>query len=349
MANIKYLIRNDTDVSLIFPLREKESTDNSETLKRFYSIKEEFNIVGTKHNLPFGKVNVLNRVLFLYSHLVWSYFITNKLDKEKPSDEFFFTRSDWVFFFLSRKNRKVVFECHQFTRIRKFLINKSLKKEKSKIIFLNDNLKDDYEKKYRLKNNYIILHNGVDLENYSIESKLKSNEIVFIGKLKRFGESRNVNFLLKALAALAPQYTLKIVGATDLESKNLEKESKHLGVENRVKILKRVSYSDVAKHLSSASIGVLINSNKNTHSISYTSPIKYFEYLAAGLKIIAVDFPSHRSLPFSDNISFFEEGNTKSLIDAIKKTEHTSKLTKDIFSDISLETRTKKIIDFIST
>lgn len=349
MANIKYFIRNGTQVSLVFPLREKTSTANSEKLKEFYSIKEDFKIIGTKHNLPFGKVNVLKRILFLYSHLVWSFLIVNKLDKEKPSTEFFFTRSDWVFFFLSRKNRKVVFECHQFTKIRKFLINKSLTNKYSKIIFLNNKLKDDYEKKYKLKNNFTILHNGVDLEYYSTDSKVKSNEIVFIGKLKRFGESRNVDLLLKALVALDPKYTLKIVGATDLEFKSLEKESKNLGVQNRVTILKRVNYSDVAKHLSSSSIGVLINSNKNTHSISYTSPIKYFEYLAAGLKIIAVDFPSHRNLPFSANISFFEEGNAKSVVDAIKKTELASELTTDVFSYISLETRTKKIIDFISS
>jgi glycosyltransferase involved in cell wall biosynthesis len=347
MANIKYMIRHGAEVSLVFPLREKTSTDNSEELKKFYSIKEDFNIVGTKHNLPFGKINVLNRILFLYSHFLWSYLIVNKLVKEKSSTEFFFTRSDWVFFFLSRKNRKVVFECHQFTKLRKLLINKSLTKDQSKIIFLNNNLKDDYEKKYILNNNYTILHNGVDLEYYSFDSKPKNNEIVFIGKLKRFGQSRNVDFLLKALTVLDPKYTLKIVGATDSEFQDLEKESKNLGIENRVKIFRRVNYSDVAKHLSSSSIGVLINSSENMHSLSYTSPIKYFEYLAAGLKIIAVDFPSHRSLPFSDNISFFEENNTKSVIDAIKKSEHTSKLTKDIFSDISLETRTKKIIDFI--
>ena len=39
MANIKYFIRNGTEVSLVFPLREKTSTANSEKLKQFYSIK----------------------------------------------------------------------------------------------------------------------------------------------------------------------------------------------------------------------------------------------------------------------------------------------------------------------
>ncbi len=348
IANIKYLIKEGMNISLYFPLRDKTSSADSIKLKEFYSIKENFTVVGSKHNLPFGKINIFNRVLFLYSHLVWSYSITNKLTKEIPSSESFLTRSDWVFFFLSRKNRKVTFECHQYNRIRKFLISKSLKKETSKIIFLNKNLKEDYEKKYKLKNNYTILHNGVDLEYYPSAEKEKNYEIVFIGKLKRFDQSRNIDFLLKGLTLLDERYTLKIVGANESEIVELNEKSKNLGLEGRVKILKRVGYSDVAKQLSSSSIGILINSNMNKHSTLYTSPLKYFEYLAARLKVIAVDFPSHRDLPFSDKITFFQDGNIESLAAAINEVDYLDYLDPDIFPYISLETRAKKIIDFLS-
>jgi glycosyltransferase involved in cell wall biosynthesis len=348
MANIKYLIKEGTNVSLYFPLRDKTSTADSRKLKDFYSIKEDFKIIGIKHNLPFGKINIFNRVLFLYSHLVWAYSITKKLNKEIPRSEYFLTRSDLVFFLLSRKNRKVTFECHQYTRIRKFLISKSLKNDTSKIIFLNRNLKEDYEKKYKLKNNYTILHNGVDLEYYPLVNKEKSYEIVFIGKLKRFGESRNIDFLLKGLTYLDPKYTLKIVGANESEMMDLKEQTKNLGLESRVTILGRVGYSDVARQLSSSSIGILINSSINKHSTSYTSPLKYFEYLAARLKVTAVDFPSHRDLPFSDNITFFQDGNIESLVAAINKIDYYDNLDKDIFPYISLETRAKKIIDFLT-
>ena len=50
-------------------------------------------------------------------------------------------------------------------------------------------------------------------------------------------------------------------------------------------------------------IGILINTDLNIHSTRYTSPLKYFEYLAAGLKILAVDYEAHRK-PFAENISF---------------------------------------------
>ena len=74
--------------------------------------------------------------------------------------------------------------------------------------------------------------------------------------------------------------------------------------------LKRKSAIDL---ISECSIGLLINSDENQHSTKYTSPLKYFEYLYAGLNIVAVDFPSHRALPFSENILFFHENNEEGL------------------------------------
>ena len=38
----------------------------------------------------------------------------------------------------------------------------------------------------------------------------------------------------------------------------------------------------------------------------YTSPLKYFEYFYAKLKIVAANFPSHNDLPFSENIVFLK-------------------------------------------
>ena len=48
-----------------------------------------------------------------------------------------FTLSDWVFYFLSRKNVRVVYECHDLTNIRKKLVSESLTSNNSKIICIN--------------------------------------------------------------------------------------------------------------------------------------------------------------------------------------------------------------------
>jgi len=348
MANIKYLIRNQINVSLYFPLREETSSENLDELKKFYSIEEEFKAYGVQHNLPFGKFKMFNRTLFIISHLIWSYRTVKAVTSEKPKSELFFTRSDWVFYFLSKQNRKVVYECHQFTKIRKMIINSALKNDTSKIIFLNTHLKKDYEEKYPLRDNFIVLHNGVDLEYFSEIPDKKGFEIVFIGKLKRFNSSRNIDFLLKGLALLDNKYTLKIVGATKSEVEELKTLAVSLGVESRLKVLETVSYKDVANQISSSSIGVLINSRLNTHSTKYTSPLKYYEYLAAGLKILAVDYPSHRDLPHSDKIEYYEEDNLESFTSAIRRLGRKNTFQLSEISSISLDTRSKKIIDFLN-
>ena len=60
-----------------------------------------------------------------------------------------------------------------------------------------------------------------------------------------------------------------------------------------------------------------------------------------------MDFPSHRALPYSEDITFFEENNLNSLIDGFNKL-----LDKDIVlkesKEFSLDTRAKNIINFIN-
>ena len=54
ISNIKYLIRNGVEVSLYFPLREKQSSANIKILQNFYQFTEAFQTLGTKHAYPHG-------------------------------------------------------------------------------------------------------------------------------------------------------------------------------------------------------------------------------------------------------------------------------------------------------
>ena len=108
-----------------------------------------------------------------------------------------------------------------------------------------------------------------------------------------------------------------------------------------------MSRKDTIKNLQKAEIGIMVNSSDNKHSLLYTSPLKYFEYLASDIKIIATDFPSHKELPYSENILFFKENKLNSFIDCLNKVsaKPPTKLDKSI---ISLDYRAKKIIEFIN-
>ena len=89
-----------------------------------------------------------------------------------------------------------------------------------------------------------------------------------------------------------------------------------------------------------------INSSSNEHSTKYTSPLKYFEYIHGGLKVLAVDFESHRVLPFSDYIKFFKENDEESFVDQLISIDNKFLVEKDLYT-ISLENRIVKILNFL--
>jgi len=347
ISNIKYFVKNNLNVTLIFPLREPGSTDDLSLIQNKYSINENFQVVGTDHNLPFGKFNFFNKLFFLISHYLWSKRTVNNLLKNNKDPDFFITRSDWIFYFLSKNKKNVVFECHQYSKLRKRLLAKSLKEEGSKIIFLNDNLKSDYENQEIIKDKSIVLHNGVDFDLFSKKLKKNKNEIVFIGQLTRFNESRNIDFIIESIIKYSSNFKFKIIGASNEEIVKIKKSLSSLKNTQNIEVLGRLEREATIEEIKKAEIGLLINSDGNDHSTKYTSPLKYFEYLAADLKVLAVDFDSHRKLPFSEDIVFFKDKDYKSFklaLDKISNYEH-----KNISSheEISLDSRVKKIIDFI--
>jgi hypothetical protein len=92
----------------------------------------------------------------------------------------------------------------------------------------------------------------------------------------------------------------------------------------------------------SSSYGLLINSD-DKHSRLFTSPLKYFEYLAANLKVIAIDFPSHNLLPEQNNIYYFENENLDSLKGSIYRASENKFVDVEI-EKYSLNNRVKQII-----
>ncbi len=350
--NLKYFSKKKYSVKVLFPLRSENSTDNIEVLKKYYDFKENISFLGVPHNLPFGKYKFAEKYLFIISHYLWSKKICKNYNFENDDRVQFFTRSDWIFYFLSKKRLKVIFECHQLSKIRKWVLKKSIKSNNSKVIFLNEALlldsginKDKYEK------NITIIPNGVDVEFFSKNKKKNMNQIIFTGNLKRFNENRNLNFVINTFLnkKMPEQYSFKVIGGPFNESEKLKSYISEVGLNNKVEILDRLSRESTIKHIEKAGIGLLINSSNNLHSVKYSSPLKYFEYLFGELKILAIDFPSHKTLPFSKNISFFNDGDEISFITALNNLNKIEAIKIKDLETITMESRANKIVDFISS
>ena len=100
--NLKYL-KKYFNVELIFPLRESFSSSNIEDLKEFYGDISGIKFTGTEHKLPFGKFAYFEKYLFLFSHFLWSRKNVKKFIEPGDYKKFFFTRSEWVFYFYLKK------------------------------------------------------------------------------------------------------------------------------------------------------------------------------------------------------------------------------------------------------
>ena len=348
ISNIKYFVKNNIETELIFPLREKNSSSSTDKIKEHYSIDVNFKVQGIKHFLPFGKVKIFEGFFFHVSHFLWSLYVVKFIIKNQ-SERTFITRSDWILYFLARKGLVVLFEFHQTSRVRTFVINKVRKCKNVKFVFLNEHLQSYYKMD---NSNSSVLHNGVDPDLFlNIRKPIAENRkgLIFIGSLKRFNEDRGIDFIVETFknSKFLQNQKLSIIGGPIEEAEKLRDKIKKLGLQNTIEVTGKAKRSLIGELSQNAEIGILINSSLNKHSFKYTSPLKYFEYLYAGLKIVAVDFPSHRVLPRNNEINFFDENDNLSFENAVKSALGAPFSDNLLREEITLDTRVKNILNMI--
>lgn len=341
IATCKYFARNNFEVTLFFPLRSSASDSNFNNIKNFYSIKkDEFTTIGLKHKKNFENNYLFKKTNYVLTHALWAFKSVNKVLKEFEQPYTFFTRSDWVFFFLAFKNFNVVYECHQITKIRKFLIKKSIKKSGAKIIFLNENLRKRISINKADLNKILVQENGFDEDYFFNSENKKTNQVVFAGSLTRLGKERGLEEIITAFEDPSlHNFNLIIIGGS--KGNILKLKDKYHKLKN-VYFEEFKKKDDLAKVLASSEFAIMVN-KKNEHSEFFTDPLKYYEYSASGLKIIASDFPAHRVFEKNKNITFFKPESVNSFISALieaKNLEINTTVT-------TINQRINKIIEFI--
>ena len=337
MTHIKHFSKLNWKVKLIYPLRNKESNDNLEDLKNFYQIKYDFDVHGTIHPLPFKKITIFEKFNYLVSHLIWSYAVTRKI--KKNSIDKFFTRSEWVFYFLSRKNCRVVYECHQLTNLKKNLITKSLKSKNSKLILLNSSMTEELNNIDQSQ--IVVLSSAYDEDIFLYNEKEKtSKKIIYVGSFFRFGISRGVESLLK-LSDNLNKYDIKLV----VVANDIENLSQFTNINNdEIDFHSNLKRTEISNLFQECSVGLLIN-NESQHAEKYTSPLKYFEYISSGLNVVATENESHKKLPFDEKLFYFDRKDESTFIDAVLKAFDTKTTIPQDLDVYSMSNRVKKIIE----
>jgi glycosyltransferase involved in cell wall biosynthesis len=131
---------------------------------------------------------------------------------------------------------------------------------------------------------------------------------------------KGVDVFLGALAQLPTARGL-VVGGHEAEPDlgRVRALAKDLGIADRVTFTGLVEPPQVAAHLARARVLVLPNP-ASAISTKYTSPLKLFEYMAAGRAIVASDLPSIREvLTHEESALLVEPGDPSALASAIER------------------------------
>ncbi len=214
----------------------------------------------------------------------------------------------------------------------------------------------------------LVAPNGVDVDFFKIkESKKEARQklglpldkviISYIGRLEIVGVEKGVSHLLKAFGSLIREgrdCVLCVVGGPDQIAEEYKKTISSLDIPPNHSIFTGyVEYKKIPLYLRAVDI-VVIPLPKITHSIT-TSPIKVFEFLAAGKVIVASDFPSLRPFLNERNAVFFEPENSSDLAEKLGKLLDNWSWAADLSEQAGKDSqkhswlnRAEKIITFIS-
>jgi glycosyltransferase involved in cell wall biosynthesis len=98
-----------------------------------------------------------------------------------------------------------------------------------------------------------------------------------------------------ASAESLPEVTFLLVGGMAGDRRRLRSRVEEMGLSN-VRIEGHVAPGEVARYMSVADVLLLPNSSREPISARHTSPLKAFEYMAAGRPVVASDLPSIREI-----------------------------------------------------
>ena len=183
-------------------------------------------------------------------------------------------------------------------------------------VTITQGLADDLASRFGSRQQQVVVPDGVRVVTRAREPLPVQPIVGYAGHLYTW---KGVDVLLRAVALVQGAQAL-IVGGHDKErdlgrAKALAHE---LGIANRVTFTGLVEPARVPDHLAKAMILVLPNP-ASAISTRYTSPLKLFEYMAAGRAIVASDLPSIREVVRDhEQALLVEPGSPEALAAAIK-------------------------------
>ncbi len=302
----------------------------------YYGVSANFSIsrLPTLDLMPLAGGNVrLERALFALVMLSFSLMLLLRA---------FFTRADVYYsrdelplllLSLIKPRAKLAYEVHQYkqgSRLGAWLQTQVCKRVGSSIPITSRLADDLVNTRSAEAKRVLVAHDGVRAARFahmpdraSARQQLGLPQDAFIvgyvGRLHMMGIDKGVGLLVQAMQQLDDALLL-LVGGPDEMAQRLRDSWLASGAgAGRFVYLGAVPADAVPRYLSALDVGVVPLPDVPEYAY-YNSPLKLFEYMAAGLAIVASDLPSLRDvLRHEDNGLLYTPGDAVALADAIKR------------------------------
>ncbi|MCC7519908.1 MAG: glycosyltransferase family 4 protein [Verrucomicrobiae bacterium] len=219
------------------------------------------------------------------------------------------------------------------------------------LVTISDHLKDYLRQHFPLRAPVLRASDGVALDLFSAPENTQAdpNLIIYTGSLYGW---KGVDTVIKAMRYL-PEKRLLILGGTPREIAKKQRLAASWKVSDRCVFRGYVSRAELIRTLRQAAIGVLPN-HREEISERFTSPLKLFEYMAAGKIIVASDLPSIREILDEEVAWLCPPASPKSLAEAIRATDRDPEAVKRKTEaararvhDFSWDRRARTVLSFL--
>ena len=263
-------------------------------------------------------------------------------------------------------NIKFVFEVHQilsqnYCREGKYRKAKDMKKLEN-YVFSNVNglvcitptLSSEIKKVFpNCVKNHNILPVGFNKKFLDIKNEsVKKYDIIYSGN---FSKWKGLDVLIEAISIIKHQYKINVaavlIGASDSTRQQYENQAKELGVSNNIEIINRVEHKKIYNYIAQSKVGVLSN-NYDADGLLFTSPLKLYEYLGSGLKVVVSRLPSIES-SIDESLVYYAvpenpQSFAKGIIKALKDEDFNIQVRKDFAKNYTWESRANQFLQFIT-
>lgn len=339
------------NIELIFP-----GYDSSKDIFDYYGITERFKIT----TIPY--TNLINRqVIHGIASLVYCRTRKSKFD--------LVLTTNIIFTYLATKlfDIPTIYDAHHppVNGVARKMF-KSFKDSDNLLKFASNSrgLANIYIKEGLNEEKLVVSHNGVEIEKYKMDRSLSqlreslglpvdAKIVCYCGNTY---SGRGIEMLIDASLRFKDLVFL-VVGGREVDNDRYVKISKERGVDNFL-IKGFVPHTEVPKYLKASDVLVIPYSSDvtikgGTKAAEFTSPMKLFEYMAAGRPIISSTLPTITEvLEDEKTASLFEAGNLdsfcKKLDLVLTNPDYSKKLSENALSEVlnyTWEARVKKIFE----